>query len=291
MSCGIYKITNIVNNKVYIGKSIQIERRWSEHKSEINNLNKQNHLYRAMRKYGIDNFQFEIIEICSDNNNILSEREKYWINFYNSYETGYNETRGGEGAFKYKPTDIYNLWDNGYSILEIVKILHCERQTVDNTLKNYPNFSKKESILRSEPNRRLQIREKAITRIGCPVYQYDLEGNYINEYTSIESAAQSLGYNKDNSIGKVLNDTTNTRKLAYGYQWSKEKVDKMPPYHSKKNIAIKNINTGKIFSSIREAAEWANIDKEGIRRVLKGLRQSAGKHPETGEKLYWETLI
>lgn len=183
-----------------------------------------------MRKYGINNFNFEIIELCSDDNNLLSEREKYWIDFYNSYETGYNETRGGEGLFKYKPTDIYNLWDSGYSILEITKILHCERQIVDNTLKNYSNFSTEESILRSEPNRKLLIREKTITRIGCPVYQYDLEGNYIAEYTNIESAAKSLGHDKDNSIGKVLNDITNTRKLAYGYQWSKEKVDKMPIY-------------------------------------------------------------
>lgn len=64
----------------------------------------------------------------------------------------------------------------------------------------------------------------------------------------------------------------------------------MPPYQSDKKTAIRNINTGKIFSSIHEAAKWANIDKKGICRVLKGIGKSAGKHPETGEKLYWEAL-
>lgn len=65
----------------------------------------------------------------------------------------------------------------------------------------------------------------------------------------------------------------------------------MPIYHTKGKIGVRNINTGKVFNSIREAAKWANIDKEGIRRVLKGEKKSAGKHPITGEKLYWETLI
>lgn len=64
----------------------------------------------------------------------------------------------------------------------------------------------------------------------------------------------------------------------------------MPVYSSKNKIAVKNINTGQIFPSIRAAALWANIDKEGIRRALNKPSRSAGKHPETKEPLYWETL-
>lgn len=97
MSCGIYKITNLINNKCYIGCSKNIEHRWIAHKSEsIIEKNPQYNysIHKAFRKYGIDNFSFEIIELTSED--MLFGREKYWINFYNSYKNGYNETVGGD---------------------------------------------------------------------------------------------------------------------------------------------------------------------------------------------------
>ncbi len=289
MSCGIYKITNKINNKVYIGKSIYIERRWYEHKTDMNDINKQNHLYNAMRKYGKDNFLFEIIELCPKDNNILTEREIYWINYYNSYEEGYNETRGGEGHFKFYPEEIIKLWDNGLSIYEITQQIGCEKQTVYDTLKDHPTFSTQISMERSAP-RRSKLLSKAVSdRQSYPVYQYDLEGNFIAEYPNLTAAANAFGYPCDHSICKVINNQ-GTAKLAYNFQWSKEKVDKMPVYHSTTKIGVRNINTGKCFASIREAAKWANVDKEGIRRAIYGQQKFSGKHPETGEKLYWEIL-
>lgn len=289
MSCGIYKITNQINQKVYIGKSIRIERRWSQHKSEINNLQKQNHLYRAMRKYGIDNFLFEIIELCPNNNKILSEREKYWIQYYNSYQTGYNETRGGDGLFKYNPQEIYKLWDNGYSVLEITQILHCQQQTVYDNLKNYPTYSTEQSKNRANTHRKQRISELAAKRQSYPVYQYDIEGNFIAEYSNLTEAAQHFGYSRDNSITKVINESN--RKLAYGYQWSKEKLDRMPPYTgSVKKFPIRNINTGQVFESIRRAEKWANTSHGSISKVLNGQRKSAGKMAITNEPLYWERI-
>ena len=97
MSCGIYKITNKINNKCYIGCSKNIEHRWVAHKSESileHNPQYNYSIHKAFRKYGLDNFQFEIIELVNENN--LYEREKYWINYYNSYNSGYNETLGGD---------------------------------------------------------------------------------------------------------------------------------------------------------------------------------------------------
>lgn len=95
---GIYKITNNVNNKCYIGASKDIKKRFEEHKSQYNSVQNYNKtLYRAFRKYGLNNFSFEIIEETSLEN--MFNREKYWINFYNSYKEGYNETLGGEGGY------------------------------------------------------------------------------------------------------------------------------------------------------------------------------------------------
>lgn len=94
---GIYKITNTINNKIYIGLSSNIEERWKTHKKRYKietDKEYEKHLYRSFRKYGLDAFTFEIIEECSVEE--LANREIYWISYYDSYANGYNETPGGE---------------------------------------------------------------------------------------------------------------------------------------------------------------------------------------------------
>ena len=87
---GIYKITNKINLKVYIGQSRNIEKRWIAHKTiPFNTKNKRNNtlLYNAICKYTLDNFSFEIIEKC--NISELNIKENYWINYYNSSNKKY----------------------------------------------------------------------------------------------------------------------------------------------------------------------------------------------------------
>ena len=94
---GIYKITNKINGHSYIGLSVDIEHRWYQHKTRYKNSNDKEYekaLYRAFRKYGLDNFIFEVIEQCEENE--LKEKEIKWIAFYNTYADGYNETPGGD---------------------------------------------------------------------------------------------------------------------------------------------------------------------------------------------------
>lgn len=95
---GIYKIKNKINNKVYIGQSVNIRQRWRNHRTIGKRKNPQLLLYRAMQKYGIENFDFEIVEECLKED--LDEKEIYWINFYDSTnkELGYNLTNGGMGG-------------------------------------------------------------------------------------------------------------------------------------------------------------------------------------------------
>lgn len=83
---GIYKITNKINGKIYIGQSNNIERRWGEHRNKYKTEN--TNLYKSMRKDGIENFDFSVEEICSLSE--LDEKEQYYINFYNSATEGYN---------------------------------------------------------------------------------------------------------------------------------------------------------------------------------------------------------
>lgn len=87
--CGIYKITNLINNKVYIGQSRHIFHRWSEHKLAAKDILNNCPLYLAIRKYGITNFKFEIIEECEPDQ--LNDREAYYMYTYNSFcPLGYN---------------------------------------------------------------------------------------------------------------------------------------------------------------------------------------------------------
>lgn len=92
----IYMATNLINNKKYIGKTERtLEVRKKEH---LKRTNEASYFHRSLKKYGADNFKWEIIEECDVS--IVNEREKYWIDFYQTYidkSKGYNETPGGEG--------------------------------------------------------------------------------------------------------------------------------------------------------------------------------------------------
>lgn len=99
--CGIYKITNKINLKSYIGESVRINARWLEHKrkafnKEVYPKEYEKALYKAFRKYGLENFDFEIIEQCDKD--LLLEKEIYYIKKYNTFEKGYNETSGGDAG-------------------------------------------------------------------------------------------------------------------------------------------------------------------------------------------------
>ncbi|KLA21064.1 hypothetical protein B4078_5392 [Bacillus cereus] len=85
---GIYKITNKLNGKCYIGQSINIPKRWENHKCM--NGNHSYPLYLAFKKYGIDNFSFEVLEYCSKEE--LEHKEYFYILLYDSTNHGYNQT-------------------------------------------------------------------------------------------------------------------------------------------------------------------------------------------------------
>jgi group I intron endonuclease len=94
----IYKITNQINNKVYIGQTFDLAQRKAQHLFEGRPEGTADRpIYRSMRKHGLENFIFEVIEECADE--AINEREIFWISHFGSTspERGYNLSKGGQG--------------------------------------------------------------------------------------------------------------------------------------------------------------------------------------------------
>ncbi len=116
METFIYKITNQINGKIYIGKTLNSNplNRWAKHLSIAKHKTTRNYTYqvihKAINKYGKENFTFEVIEKCPQES-VGLEREKYWIEYYKSNigkygsKFGYNSTEGGEGSSGFKHSE------------------------------------------------------------------------------------------------------------------------------------------------------------------------------------------
>lgn len=137
----IYIITNTINNKVYIGQTIQtLEERWVGHTRKGYSPNERNmHIKRAILKYGKENFTIAKIEECPVE--LLDERERFYIQYYDSYYTGYNSTFGGKGTQKLcklsseKMSLCIELYKEGFSLRDIAKEFNVDKQTIKHMLK------------------------------------------------------------------------------------------------------------------------------------------------------------
>ena len=92
---GIYCLTNTLTNMKYIGQAVNVGDRWKQHiKCGLGIDTPNNQLYQIMKKDGVENFKFELLEEC--NREDLNRKEKYWINFYQTDDFGYNMTKGNK---------------------------------------------------------------------------------------------------------------------------------------------------------------------------------------------------
>lgn len=208
----IYKITNSINGKSYIGKTcFSIEKRFKEHqKDAFRDRNEKRPLYSAMRKYGIENFTVEQIEECSDM--LSSEREKYWIEYYNTYINGYNATKGGDGKIYID----YNLVIEKYKELHTCSKVAEELQICDETVSR---------ILQSSGIKPKTAAEISKEKNSKKVAMLDMEGNIEQIFSSVNEAANFLINSKIanaklNSVnGNISRVANGERKSAYKKSW------------------------------------------------------------------------
>lgn len=235
-SSGIYKITS-PSGKIYIGQAINIEARRKLYRRLASNIINQVALYRSLKKYGFNAHIFEVVEACPINK--LNERERYWQDHYEVLKYGLNCTltktdsksgtcseltkkRKSEAAPTH-PIKQYDLNGNFIQdwnrIIDVEKELGIANQTITNCCKGIKNSaggfiwryqdSPKELLENIQPVKSMKY--------GIPIFQYDLEGNFIKEWTHINKASIELGID----IGQICNVCNGKKsyKTAGGYKW------------------------------------------------------------------------
>lgn len=169
----IYKIINDINDKIYVGKThLTLDERWKQHCQDYKKSSCSRPLYNAMKKYGIEHFHIEEIERCEN----PEEREIYQIETLNTFKNGYNATLGGDG----RPYIDYNLVVATYKEInnqnEVARRLNISPDSVFKILREKEIKTKSGAEVNQE-------------KYGKMVNMFDLNGNYLRTFVSLNEAA------------------------------------------------------------------------------------------------------
>ena len=284
----IYKATSKTTGKVYIGQSCQsLDKRMNQHLSRaMTNYDPNNHFHNAIRKYGFSDFSFEIIEDNIIDNETLNEREKYWIEQYNSYYDGYNSTFGGDCGLRRDDKIIEALFRDGYTTKEICEITGYHRSTV------YESYKANNLQTENKDRKNAQIRERCSERVE----QYTLDGKYIKTFPSATAAGQEFG--NQSGISSVCRQEESALSI-YGYlfkyendprnisEWVERYNNKKQSGKPKKQIIQKdkNQNVIAIYQSAADAARALNLKyNSNICAAARKAKSAYGYYWEYTEK-------
>ena len=284
----IYKATSKTTGKVYIGQSCQsLDKRMNQHLSRaMTNYDPSNHFHNAIRKYGFPDFSFEVIEDNIIDNETLNEREKYWIEQYNSYYDGYNSTFGGDCGLRRDDKIIEALFRDGYTTKEICEITGYHRSTV------YESYKINNLQTENKDRKNAQTRERCSERVE----QYTLDGKYIKTFPSATAAGQEFG--NQSGISSVCRQEESALSI-YGYlfkyendprnisEWVERYNNKKQSGKPKKQIIQKDKNQKviAIYQSAADAARALNLrDKSNICAAARKGKSAYGYYWEYTEK-------
>lgn len=204
----IYIVINNVNQKKYVGQTTKdINKRWDEHCYDAINNYDDFYFHKAIRKYKPKNFTIKQLIECEDS--LLDEKEIFYIEQYKTfyiYNQGYNLTRGGSGGTKVNRIEIIQQWNQGKSAREIADYFGFYIRTITDVLKQ--NGITQAEIYSRSMKYGARFREKKI-------FQYNLSGQLMNVYMSLNDMHMQTGYRKD-YISAACRHTYPT---ANGYLW------------------------------------------------------------------------
>lgn len=280
---GIYKITNLKNNLVYIGQTVNFGIRRRDHWSDKTN----DDLHNDIQKLGREYFKFEIIEKCDVDQ--LDEREKYWIEYYDSYNMGYNNTEGGSGnKLNAKnnqciPVYAYNLDGTFaaeyYSIASAMRELNMKSNNITRCIIHNDNHHHSGGFMwRTYKTDQIPAFEKNLG--GKSIYCYDLNTRlFVKEYKTVTEAGIELCGKRTPHICSAANGS---RKSACGFLWSYEKFERLPDDYqgAKRSLQkvyaydMKTREFVKEYPNAYQAEIQLNGNKNKISDVILGLRKS-----------------
>ena len=225
MSGRIYLITNKINNKKYVGKTIKsLSTRFYNHLYASKN-GSTTYFHKALRKYGEDNFIIEELDRC--NIDILGEKEIEWIS---SLKPEYNQTLGGDGGILgYSHTEetkeLLSLKRKGKFLGEenpFYNQTHTEEQKKNwsKMRKGQPSpcgFAGKSHKEESKSKTSQTLKNNPNVK-RTKVFQYDIEGNFLREFQSISDASKFVGTTPSN----IKYTCEGKFKHCKGYKWSYE---------------------------------------------------------------------
>jgi len=247
---GIYKITN-PESKSYIGLSKDIEKRFQSHKGL--QFHGNNKLKESLIKYGWDSHFYEILEEInifyldrSEGNALLRKRERHWINLYKTFENGLNENKGGSGCGSHtteskqkiskslkgkpKPPDfgekrskLFYTDEWRQKLSEASKGKSREKGISRNKGRISPNKGKIGKTRSEETKQKISEKNSKISLLKAqPIFQYNMDNIFIQEFSSQKYALEFLGKStKFSGISDCLNGRI---KHSLGYIWKYKKM-------------------------------------------------------------------
>lgn len=214
MTGRIYKITNKINGKIYVGQTMKsLEERFQKHcwgTTEKDSYHFNMAIKKAIKKYGKQNFTIELIEEVKQDE--LDEREVYWISYYDSYNQGYNCTLGGQNGAT-RPTSLNWREENevieakflGFSSREIGEVYNIDRSTVKNIFNRHHLIMPTKRNLESRIDKNAFIQflatnptckeiENKFKICRCSVYHYLKRHNIEYNFSkSVQVSASKVG--------------------------------------------------------------------------------------------------
>lgn len=209
----VYKITNKLTNKVYIGITNQGSGARYRHHWYESRIGEPSPIHRSMTKYGEENFTLEIIDFA-DTYDELKEKEKYWIKWYNSTDRsiGYNLTEGGDGTFGRMHSE---------ETKEKIRQKALGRKASEDTKKKMSE-SRKGKCSDKQKEHLSKLQEQCKTK----VYQYSKTGEFIAEYDSITEACEANGLNRDTIRRQLKNPPRNPNDHRIKFLWKTVKTER-----------------------------------------------------------------
>lgn len=263
----IYKVTNIINSKVYIGRTVGTLRyRYRKHLYDIKHRNSCPLLYNAIRKYGMINFNWETIDVANSVNE-LNEKEKYYIKLYNSNnkDNGYNLTEGGDGTDGYKHTE-----ECKYNMSKIKK-----RQL---------NNNKYKQKIKENLNKYHNSRKYKLERINVILKKYNKKKE--NKILSIQRIEKKKLLTKE----RINNITTRTcpncgKEIKYSNYYNMKDAEKKKRYCLECNIVrLKEYGRSKEFLDMMYKINNSEEHKNKIKTAMKNMSDEAYKRMIEGAR-------